>query len=169
MFDFEQEPSVERCLNTVDLFTGETDRPVKKDISKMDRIKCKKCGSRHYVNAPCNGTTSETDSKDNSLLYQKTNDESGNLKPRFAMIELPFMARLARTKGINQTHFLIVTVLIAYTNGASGRAFPSMATISKIVNRRPETVRKAIQDLDRWGFIERNYIHRMGNEYRVKQ
>lgn len=84
---------------------------------------------------------------------------------RYAQVQLQFVARAGRINGYSKSHHLVFLTILAHMNKAKGCAWPSYSRIGRIVNRSPETVRRAVRDLVTWGFIKREERKGESNRY----
>jgi len=90
-----------------------------------------------------------------------------NGQNRYARVTLQMVARAGRVDGYSKSHHLVLLTILAHMNQRKGYAWPSYTRIGAIINRSPETVRRAVRDLNKWGFIRRE--ERLGESNRYYQ
>jgi hypothetical protein len=86
-------------------------------------------------------------------------------KNRFAVVHLHYVARAGRINGFSKSHHLVFLTILSHMNRQKGYAWPSYSRIGEIICRSPETVRRAVRDLNKWGFIKREERKGTANRY----
>jgi DNA-binding transcriptional regulator YhcF (GntR family) len=84
---------------------------------------------------------------------------------RYAVVTLQMVAEAGRIQGFSKSHHLVLMTILAHMNRQRGYAWPSYSRIGVIINRSPETVRRAVRDLHKWGFIKREERRGESNRY----
>lgn len=84
---------------------------------------------------------------------------------RYARVTLQFVAQAGRVQGFSKSHYLTLLTILAHMNQQRGYAWPSYTRIGRIINRSPETVRRAVRDLVKWRFIQREERRGESNRY----
>ena len=84
---------------------------------------------------------------------------------KYAHVNLEFLARAGRINGFSKSHHLVFLTILGHMSHQKGYAWPSYVRIGLIINRSPETVRRAVRDLVKWQFIQRETRTGESNRY----